>query len=99
LADVEQVTEPTMTVLLDQMQQRGWITRNRDAQNGRIKRVTITAKGKRELAGAGRVLRERLAAELAGLSATELDAIRAALEPLTALLMNNIDVARKELEK
>ena len=50
LADVEQVTEPTMTVLLDQMQQRGWITRNRDAQNGRIKRIAITTKGKRELA-------------------------------------------------
>jgi DNA-binding MarR family transcriptional regulator len=98
LADVEQVTEPTMTVLLEQMQQRGWITRNRDAQNGRIKRVTITAKGKRELANGGRVLRERLAAELAGLSATQLGAIGAALEPLAALLMNNIDVARRELQ-
>ena len=98
LADVEQVTEPTMTVLLGQMQQRGWITRNRDAQNGRIKRVAITAKGKRELANAGRVLRERLGGELAGLSAAELDAIGAALEPLVALLVNKIDVARQELQ-
>ena len=88
-----------MTVLLDQMQQRGWITRNRDAQNGRIKRITITAKGKRELANAGRVLRERLGGELAGLSAAELDAIGAALGPLVALLMNKIDVARQELQR
>jgi DNA-binding MarR family transcriptional regulator len=99
LCDVEQVTEPTMTVLLDQMQQRGWVTRNRDPNNGRIKRVAITTKGATELGKAGRVLRERLGGELAGLSATELDAIGAALEPLTALLMNNINVARKELEK
>jgi DNA-binding MarR family transcriptional regulator len=98
LADVEQVTEPTMTVLLDQMQQRGWITRNRDSKNGRIKRVAITAKGQRELEKAGRVLRERLGGELAALSATELDAIGTALAPLVRLLMNNIDVARRELE-
>lgn len=98
LADIEQVTEPTMTVLLDQMQRRGWITRNRDARNGRIKRVAITAKGTRELANTGRVLRERLGGELAGLSAAELDGIGAALEPLVALLMNKIDVARRELQ-
>ena len=98
LADVEQVSEPTMTVLLDQMQQRGWITRNRDPQNGRVKRVAITAKGKRELTNAGRALRERLGGELAGLSPAELDAIGAALGPLVALLMNKIDVARQELQ-
>jgi DNA-binding MarR family transcriptional regulator len=97
LADIEGVTEPTMTVLLDQMQQRGWITRNRDAKNGRIKRIALAAKGTRELASAGRVLRERLGWEISGLSATELDAIRAALDPLVALLMNKIEVARQEL--
>jgi DNA-binding MarR family transcriptional regulator len=98
LCEVEQVTEPTMTVLLDQMQQRGWVTRNRDPSNGRSKRVTITAKGARELAKAGRVLRQRLGGELAGLSKAELDAIAAALEPLTALLTKNVDVARRELQ-
>jgi DNA-binding MarR family transcriptional regulator len=87
-----------MTVLLDQMQQRGWITRNRDPNNARSKRVTITAKGGRELANAGRVLRERLRGELAGLSATELSAIGAALAPLVGLLMNKIEIARRELQ-
>jgi len=98
LCDVEQVTEPTMTVLLDQMQQRGWITRSRDPSNGRIKRITITAKGTRELAKAGRVLRERLGGELAGLSAAELGAIGTALGPLVALLKNKIVIARQELQ-
>lgn len=97
LADVEQVTEPTMTVLLEQMQKRGWITRKRDPRNGRVKLVEITAKGTRELANAGRVLRERLAAELAGLSPAELGAIHAALEPLVALLMGKIELAKQEL--
>jgi len=87
-----------MTVLLEQMQQRGWITRNRDSQNGRIKRVAITTKGQRELANAGRVLRERLGGELERLSAAELDAIGAALDPLVALLMSKIDTARKALQ-
>jgi DNA-binding MarR family transcriptional regulator len=98
LCDIEQVTEPTMTVLLDQMQKRGWITRNRDPDNHRSKRVTITAKGARELANAGRVLRERLGHELAGLSAVELHAIGASLGPLVELLMNKIAVARQELQ-
>lgn len=97
LADIEQVKEPTMTVLLDQMQQRGWITRKRDPKNGRIKRVALTAKGSRELANAGRILRRRLGEELAGLTPTNLDSINAALEPLVALLMNKIEVARQEL--
>lgn len=97
LADIEQVTEPTMTVLLRQMQQRGWITRHQDPDNRRSKRVAITAKGARELANAGRVLRERLGNELAGLSATELDAIDSALAPLTALLRNKIEVAKQVL--
>ena len=97
LADVEQVTEPTMTVLLRQMQQRGWITRSRDPNSGRSKRVTMTAKGARELANAGRVLREGLGGELAGLSAAELDSIAAALQPLMAILMTKVDVAKQEL--
>ena len=43
------------------------------------------------------MLRERLGGELSGLSAAELDAIRTALDPLVALLMNKIDVTRQEL--
>lgn len=99
LADVEQVTEPTMTVLLEQMQQRGWIARKRNPRDGRIKLVTITAKGTRELGSAGRILRERLGAEVAGLSEAELGAIHAALDPLIALLMTKLDVARQELDR
>jgi DNA-binding MarR family transcriptional regulator len=97
LCEVEQVAEPTMTVLLDQMHQRGWVTRKRDPSDRRINRVAMTAKGARELAKAGRVLRERLGSELAALSPAELDAIAAALGPLVAVLMNRIDVARREL--
>ncbi len=99
LADVEQVTEPTMTVLLEQMQKRGWIKRSRDPGNGRIKLVAITPRGERELTNAGRILRARLAAGLTGVSAAELDAIGAALQPLVTLLMSKISVARKELER
>jgi DNA-binding MarR family transcriptional regulator len=99
LADIEQVTEPTMTVLLEQMQKRGWITRSRDPANGRAKRIAITAKGRSELTKVGRVLRERLATELHGISTGELDAIGVALQPLVTLLMNKVGTAREELQQ
>lgn len=99
LAEIEQVTEPTMTVLLEQMQTCGWIARSRDPNNGRSKRVSITGKGRRELNAAGAVLRERLAAELAGLSSPELDAIGAALHPLVALLMSRVDTTRDKFQR
>jgi DNA-binding MarR family transcriptional regulator len=99
LADVEQVTEPTMTVLLQQMQRQRWVTRSRDASNGRIKRVAITPQGQRELKNAGTYLRQRLGAELGALSGAELDGIATALQPLVALLMRKIGEAREELQR
>jgi DNA-binding MarR family transcriptional regulator len=99
LADVEQVKEPTMTVLLQQMQKRGWITRRRDPRNARVKVAAITPKGERELMDAGRFLRERLQTELAGLSADELKGIEAALTPLVNLLERKINDAKEALRE
>jgi MarR family transcriptional regulator, organic hydroperoxide resistance regulator len=95
LAEIEQVREPTMTVLLQQMQKRGWVTRRRSPDSGRVKLAAITPKGEGELATAGRFLRERLRTELAGLSAAEWTAIDAGLGPLVEHLTSKIGEAMR----
>ena len=97
LADIEQVREPTMTVLLKQMQERGWITRRRDPRNPRTKLVEITFEGQRELRSAGNVIRRRLQKELRGLSTRDYARIESGLRPLTRLLMKKLDEAKTEL--
>jgi DNA-binding MarR family transcriptional regulator len=97
LAEIEQVREPTMTVLLQQMQKRGWVTRRRSPHSARVKLATITPKGEQELATAGRFLRERLRTELETLSAAEWTAIEVGLRPLVAFLTSKIGEARQEL--
>lgn len=99
LADIEQVREPTMTVLLQQMQKKGWVTRRRDPRSARVKLATITPKGAQELASAGRFLRQRLSAELDGLSPTQFEGIASGLRPLVELLMAKIGEAKQELAR
>jgi len=96
LATIEQVTEPTMTVLIEQMLARGWITRRLDPNNRRRKYVAISAKGQRALKDAGAMLRERLGAELVGVSAPELDAVDEALRPVAKLLLSVVSTVREE---
>jgi DNA-binding MarR family transcriptional regulator len=99
LADIEQVREPTMTVLLQQMQKLRWVTRRLDRKNARVKRVAITARGEKELRAAGQLLRKRLRLELDELSETDLAGIAAGLQPLVELLLRRIGEVRKELGK
>ena len=97
LAEIEQVREPTMTVLLQQMQKRGWVTRRRSPDSARVKLAAITPKGQEELATAGHFLRERLRAELAALSAAEWTALDAGLGLLVGHLTSKIGEATRSL--
>jgi DNA-binding MarR family transcriptional regulator len=97
LATIEQVSEPTITVLLGQMQQRGWIKRKRSRTDVRAKLVELTPKGTAELMSAGQFLQLRLADELKELSTPELAAIASSLQPLTKLLMSKIGDTQQEL--
>jgi DNA-binding MarR family transcriptional regulator len=97
LADIEQVREPTMSVLLRQMQEQGWIKRARDPRYPRTKLVEITRGGHKALSGAGHVIRQRLREELEGLSARDDQRLEVALRPLAELLMGKIGEAREEL--
>jgi len=63
LCDIEQVSAPTMTVLIQEMRNRAWVKKS-STGDARVSMVSITSKGHRELKSAGRLLRRRLQAEL-----------------------------------
>ena len=88
LVAIEQVRGSTMTVLLQDLERRGWIERVVHERDARVTRVAITADGRRELRRAGRKLRERLDEELNGVPEQVLCAVAAALGPLSRALMD-----------
>jgi DNA-binding MarR family transcriptional regulator len=85
LAAAEDVTPPTITRLVAALEADGLVTRVRDPGDGRVIRVQATAKGKRVMER-GRTRRtETLAAQLAGLTEADLDALERAADILDAL--------------
>lgn len=90
LADIEQVRKPTMTVLLQQMEEQGWIRRNVDADDARLNVVKMTPKGARELQTTARHLRKRLDAALEGLPEWSLLDLQCGLGPVAAMWMAQI---------
>jgi DNA-binding MarR family transcriptional regulator len=72
LARAEQVRPPTISRVVAQLERRGLVTREADAQDGRVQRVRATATGRRVLeAGRGRRVAS-LAALLTALGPGEL---------------------------
>lgn len=49
LAELEGVAQPTMTLVVKRLEERGWVARDRHAVDGRVVLVTITAAGRTEL--------------------------------------------------
>ncbi|HJT43951.1 MAG TPA: MarR family winged helix-turn-helix transcriptional regulator [Rhizomicrobium sp.] len=95
LADIEQIREPTMTVLLRDMRKEGWVIQERHPTNGRIKLAAITPKGLREMNRSGRFLRQRMELELETLSADDFKKIVLGLGPVANLFLRKIRQARK----
>ncbi len=90
LAMVEQMSEPTMTVLIRQLIKDGLVTRTTHDTDGRIKLVSLTEKGARVLKESGEHLRACMKKELSSLSATQYKALERALEPLVGNIMADI---------
>jgi DNA-binding MarR family transcriptional regulator len=97
LADIEQIREPTMTVLLRDMRRHGWVTQEPHPTNRRIKLATITPTGLRKLKETGRFLRQQMEVKLEALTPENFKSIARSLYPVTDLLMNDIHDARKDL--
>ena len=45
LAEVESLAQPTMTLIVKRMEQRGWLARERDAADGRAVLISLTDEG------------------------------------------------------
>jgi DNA-binding MarR family transcriptional regulator len=80
LAAAEQVRPPTMTRVVQSLEERGLVRRERDADDGRVHRLHATAKARRVLQGARERRVGNLAALLDGLSREEIASIREAAE-------------------
>lgn len=73
------VNRSNVTGLVDRMEQAGWVRRGPDAGDRRVKRVSLTAEGKRVLRSAERAYLRRVDEAVSGLAAHERSALRAFL--------------------
>lgn len=96
LAEIEQVSAPTMTVLLQQMEERGWIVRESDAADVRATLVSLATAGRKELDRVGRQLQQRLEQELSDVPPAVMRSLGSDLGAVTALLMKKINPETKK---
>src|SRR5690606_28701023 len=80
------LTQATVTSLLDRLQERGWIARRRGEQDRRRVHVQLTEAGQRQLARTPESLQERFIAAFGALQSWEQSAILAALQRVAHML-------------
>ena len=90
LADIEQVSRPTMTVLLHELEDLGWVTRKVHSANRSSNLVHLTARGRKELRAAGAKFLSRIENALEGLSARELAHLGRGVAALAQMWMGDI---------
>jgi DNA-binding MarR family transcriptional regulator len=49
LADLEGLAQPTVTIMVKRLEERGWVARDRDGCDGRVVLVSITREGREAL--------------------------------------------------
>jgi DNA-binding MarR family transcriptional regulator len=86
LADLEQISRPTMSSHVKRLAAAGWVARTDDAQDGRRQGLTVTAAGVRKHEAIQRHRSDWLAARLLRLSAEERDQLAQAAGPLLKLV-------------
>jgi len=86
IAEAARLSQATVTALLDKLEARGLVLRNRGSQDRRRVSVELTAEGRRALADMPDVLQDRFAARFDKLADWEQASIIAGLERVAALL-------------
>jgi DNA-binding MarR family transcriptional regulator len=94
LADIEQVSRPTMTVLLHEMEDLGWVKRSVDSTNRSANLIRITVKGTKALRAAGTRFVARIQAALEGLSARDSRSLEQGVTALAGMWMDGIRTRR-----
>jgi DNA-binding MarR family transcriptional regulator len=85
LAELEGLAQPTITILIKRLEQNGWVTRARDAEDGRVVLVSLTPAGTVALEQFRAQYREVLRQHLEALSGEQVEALADGLEALDAL--------------
>ena len=86
LAEFEGLAQPTVTVLVGKMEERGLVSRGRDTSDGRVVLVDITGEGRVALDQLRAAYREVLDERMASMTEKEVAALRAATDALGALI-------------
>jgi DNA-binding MarR family transcriptional regulator len=87
LAELEGLAQPTMTLLVKALEQKGLVTRERHADDGRVVMVHLTEAGAVALRELHAQASATLHAALTGSSDEQVDALIAATESLQALII------------
>jgi len=87
LADLEGHAQPTMTLLVKRLEERGWVARRRDPADGRVVLVSLTDAGAAALDDVRAAYRTVLRGHLAGMSDAQIAALLTATEALETLLL------------
>jgi DNA-binding MarR family transcriptional regulator len=86
LAETEALAQPTVTQVVDQLQHRGLVTRERSSDDGRVVVVSLSEAGRHELEQLREHYRELLRGTVAALRDEELEGLVAASEALGRLI-------------
>ena len=86
LATEERVTQPAITLLVNRLEERGWVKRIPDPSDGRAVRVSLTPVGEEMFAQLRAEYRALLHEEMATLDDAEVETLAAAVEILDKLI-------------
>jgi DNA-binding MarR family transcriptional regulator len=86
LAELERLKQPTMTVLVQRLEQQGLVSRERHANDGRVVLVNLTPAGSVALEDCRAQARAALSAYLAEMPDEQVEALAAATETLAHLV-------------
>jgi DNA-binding MarR family transcriptional regulator len=86
LAELEGLAQPTVTLLVKRLEDRGWVVRERATRDGRVVMVSLTAAGREALHEIRERYRPLLRAGLSELSDEQLAALAQGAEALTILI-------------
>ena len=94
LAELMNISAPSMTRLVEVMCEAGWIERSRDPEDGRALLLALSAVGERTLETLRQETTSVLSGELADLTADELASLEAAVPVLRKLADRHVETPR-----
>ena len=80
------ISKPNTTALLDKLIEKGYVQRVNDCADKRIKKIVITAKGRRFVTGRKKIMRSEIKKSLSALDTKELDTLSRSLAAFTDIV-------------